>query len=71
MSDIPKIPSGDDQFTGRDASNPDPEGPIGKGTAGQDAQNRRNKGVDEDDPFPKGTAGEDAQNRRNKGVDEA
>ena len=41
-----------------------------KGAAGQDAQNRRNRGEDEgiDELLAKGTAGQDAQNRRNKGV---
>ncbi|WP_294330363.1 hypothetical protein [uncultured Sphingomonas sp.] len=43
-----------------------------KGAAGQDAQNRRNRGEDEgiDELRKKGTAGQDAQNRRNKGAEE-
>ena len=44
--------------------------PLKKGTAGHDAQNRRNKDDDEDELFKKGTAGQDAQSRRNKDDDE-
>jgi hypothetical protein len=40
--------------------------PLNKGTAGQDAQGRRNKLNEDDEPFKKGTAGQDAQDRRNK-----
>ena len=52
----------------------DDEPLANKGTAGQDAQKRRNKGLDDalDEPMAKkGTAGQDAQNRRNKGLDDS
>ena len=44
------------------------DAPLQKGTAGTDAQTRRDKGLDELEN--KGTAGTDAQSRKNKGVDE-
>ena len=67
MSNDAKIPDGDDQFTGSNAAGSVEDEPNGKGTAGQDAQKRRNKDDLEDDPSGKGTAGQDAQGRRNKG----
>ena len=39
------------------------DAPLQKGTAGTDAQSRKDKGVDE--PLGKGTAGQDSQGRRN------
>jgi hypothetical protein len=39
--------------------------PLNKGTAGQDAQGRRNKLNEDDELQGKGTAGQDSQGRRN------
>ncbi len=60
--------SGDDAFADDPAYVEVDADAFKKGAAGQDAQNRRNRGEDEgiDELLQKGTAGHDAQNRRNR-----
>src|SRR3569833_4443064 len=61
------IPTGDDQYeSGETASGYGGNEAAGKGTAGHDSQNRRDKGAGDDEPQKKGTAGTDGGNRRDK-----